>query len=289
MNNLIFSVKKFLKNKNTVTIIGAILILGILYFTYNSQIKKATNPLRIPVAKQTIQPKTLITSDMIEYVSMPSVSVTSNVIRNVNSIVNKYSNYNTTIPAGSMFYRDVVVNPEDLPDNAFTEVKDGEVVFNFPVTMATTYGNSIFPGNKIDIYMKAVDETGKIMVGKLVENVEVLAVKDNSGKNVFENADETRTPAFLIFGVSEEIHILLRKAQYMTSFSVVLFPVPHGGLIDTEGATQVSTIQLQEFINANTVNIPLHQIDPDIDTNNPDNSDNQDSNQDDNQNLPMGE
>lgn len=285
MNNLIFSVQKFLKNKNTVTIIGVVLILGILYFMYNSQIKKATNPIRVPVAKQTIQPKTLITSDMIEYVSMPSVTVTSNVIRNVNSIVNKYSNYNTTIPAGSMFYRDVVVNPEDLPDNAFTEVKEGEVVFNFPVTTASTYGNSIFPGNKIDIYMKSVDETGKIMVGKLVENVEVLAVKDSMGRNVFENAEESRTPAFLIFGVSEEIHILLRKAQYMTTFSVVLFPVPHGGLIDTTGATQVSTIQLQEFINANTVNIPLHQIDPDINV-----DDNQEPGDNDAQNnLPVEE
>src|SRR5574344_1845864 len=204
MNNILFAIKKFFQNKNTVTIIGVILILGILYFSYNNQIKKATTPVRVPVAKQTIQPKTLITKDMIEYISMPSIGVSSNVITATSLIVGKYSNYNTTIPSGSMFYKDVMVNAEDLPDNAFTEVKDGEVPFNFPVSMDTTYGNSIFPKNKIDIYMKATDETGKVMVGKLIENIEVLAVKDSSGRNVFENSDEARTPAFLIFGVSPE-------------------------------------------------------------------------------------
>ena len=37
---------------------------------------------------------------------------------------------------------------------AFAKVKSGEVVYNFPVDMESTYGNSIFPGNKIDIYIE---------------------------------------------------------------------------------------------------------------------------------------
>ena len=119
--------------------------------------------------------------------------------------------------------------------------------------MNSTYGNSIFPGNYIDIYMKAYNEQGKLMVGKLFENIKVLAVKDSSGKHVFENSDEERVPAFLIFGLSPEHNILLRKASYMSSYSVVLFPVPHGASVDTEGSTMVSSQTLQNFINANTV------------------------------------
>ncbi|MFI3307333.1 MAG: hypothetical protein R3Y21_02075 [Mycoplasmatota bacterium] len=261
MNNLVYSIKKFLKNKNTVTIIGVVLIVGILYFMYNSQIDAATTPIQIPVANQTIQPKTLITADMVTYISVPSIAVSSNVIRASSLIVGQYSNYNTTIPEGSMFYTDVVVSGDTLPDSSFTEIPEGEVVFNFPVTISSTFGNSIFPGNYIDIYMKAVDETGKIMVGKLLSNVEILAVKDSSGQNVFENATETRTPAYLIFSVTEEINILLRKAQYMSTYSVELIPVPVGGSVDTSSGTQVSTTQLKEFIEANTVNIPLSDID----------------------------
>ena len=159
MNNILISLKKFFANKNVVTVIGVIVILGLLYWGYNSTIQKETEPMKVPVAGTTIQPRTLITDDMIEYISMPKVSVSSNVVRNASSIIGKYSAVNTVIPAGSMFYSDVLVNKEDLPDSAFTAVKDGERPYSLAVTTASTYGNSIFPGNKIDVYMKAVDET----------------------------------------------------------------------------------------------------------------------------------
>ena len=70
--------------------------------------------------------------------------------------------------------------------------------------MESTYGNSIFPGNMIDIYMKVGDGTDeRIMLGKLIENVEVLAVKDSSGRAVFEDTSEERTPSMLIFGLKQ--------------------------------------------------------------------------------------
>lgn len=255
MNNILVSIQRFFKNKNTVTILGVIIVIAIIYFGYNYQIEKAITPVRnIPIAKQTIQPRTLITRDMLEFVDIaPRLLESGNVIRSSQSIVGKYSNYNTTIPQGSLFYSGVVVSQDELPDTAFVQVQDGDVPYSFSVNMATTYGNSIFPGNKIDIYMKAEDEDGKVMVGKLVENIEVLAVKDNSGKNVFENAEEDRVPAFLIFGVPERINILLRKATYMTDYSVILIPVPHGGSTPTDADTQVSTAYLEDFINAHTV------------------------------------
>lgn len=254
MNNILVSIKRFFTNKNTVTILGVIVIIAILYFGYNYQIEKSVTPVRnIPIAKRTIQPRTLITEDMIEYIDVAPIVLQEGVIRYKASIVGKYSNYNTTIPQGSMFYKGVVVSEEEMPDDAFAKVKEGEVPYSFSVNMATTYGNSMFPGNKIDIYMKAEDENGKIMVGKLVENIEILAVKDSSGKNVFENTEEDRIPAFLIFGVSERINILLRKASYMSNYSVILIPVPHGGNAPETGGTQVSTIYLEDFINSHTV------------------------------------
>lgn len=255
MNSFMISLQKFFKNKNTVTIIGVVAIILILFFGYRYQIKKQVSPVTgIPVAASTIQPRTKITDDMLEYIDVaPIVLQKGEVITNKNLIVGKYSNYNTVIPKGSMFYNATVINEEELPDSAFIEVGEGEVPYNFPVTMDSTYGNSIFPGNYVDIYMKAVRKDGKLMVGKLLENVKVLAVKDSSGKHVFENSQESRTPAFLIFGVKPEINILLRKASYMGSYSTELFPVPHGATIEEEGATNVTSQTLKDFINANTV------------------------------------
>lgn len=254
MNNFIMSIKRILRNKNTVTIVGIFAIIGILYWGYNYQINKQVRPIRrIPVAKQTIQPRTLITQTMIEYVDIPPILLTDNIILSSSLVVGKYTDYNTVIPSGSLFYKDVLIEKEDLPNAAFVKVKEGDVVYNFPVNMDTTYGNSIFPGNKIDIYMKAINEAGQIMVGKLVENVEVIDVKDSSGQHVFENTEERRTPATLIFGAPPEINILLRKASYMSRFAVELFPVPHGGTVPAKGDIQVTSQNLKDFINANTV------------------------------------
>jgi len=189
---------------------------------------------------------------------MPAISVKDNVITNRNLVVGKYSNVNTVIPKGSMFYQDTVIDQSKLPDSIFVKVKKGEIVYNFDVDMESTYGNSIYPGNKIDIYMKTGNGTEeKVMLGKLIENVEVLAVKDSSGRDVFENTSERRTPDMLIFGVPEKINLLLRKASYMTSLGVELFPVPHGGSVSTDGSTVVSTQQLADYIEAHSVNIPI--------------------------------
>lgn len=248
--------KRFITNKNTVTIIGLILIVAILYFVYNNQIKQATNPVKVPVAKVTIQPKTLITKDMIEYIEVPAVSVKKTTIRNTQSIIGKYSNYNTMIPAGSMFFSDALITKDELPDSALMDVAEGEVLYNFPVTMNTSYQNSIMPGSKVDIYMKALNDDNVLMVGKLLENVSVLAVKTSDGLNVFEDTSERRTPAYIFFGVSPEIHILLRKASYMSNYSVVLFPVPHGTTYTTDSSEAVvSTDELKEFINSHTVTL----------------------------------
>ncbi len=255
MNNIIVSVKKFFQNKNTVTILGVVVIITLLYFGYTSTINKATSPVRIPVAKQTIQPRTQITSDMVTTIDVPSIAVTTNAIRYTSQIIGKYTNINAVIPAGSMFYQETLIKKEDLPNSAFVEVKDGEAVYNFPVDLESTYGNSIMPNDNIDIYMKAENEAGQVMVGRLLKDVKVLAVKDYQGNHVFENTEETRTPSYLIFGLEEVNYILLRKASYMRTFGVELFPVIHGGSVNIEGATVVDTQFLKDFIEANTVTI----------------------------------
>lgn len=256
MNNFTISLKRFFKNKNTVTILGVLAVILILFFGYRYQINKMVSPVKdIPISTKAIQPRTEITTDMIEYVDIaPVVLQKGNIIQSSGEIIGKYSNYNTVIPKGSFFYKDTVVEEAKLPDSAFVNLKKGQVPYNFPVDMDTTYGNSIFPENYIDIYMKANNEEEKLMVGKLIENVKVLAVKDSSGKHVFENTEEDRQPAYLIFGVEPEINILLRKASYMSNYSVELFPVPHGVKVKAkEGETMVTSQTLKDFINANTV------------------------------------
>lgn len=212
-------VKRFLKNKNTVTALCAILIVVVLIVGYTIRVNNATKPVKIPVAKVTIQPRTEITADMITEINVPQEALKGNYYRNVSSLVGKYSNVNTVIPAGSIFYSEAVISKNDLPDSSLYDVAEGETLYYLTVNMLTSYTNSILPGNYIDIYL-STKENNKALVGKILENVKILAVKTSDGKNVFENSDESRTPYVIIFALPEEQHLLLRKINAINSYSV---------------------------------------------------------------------
>ena len=70
---------KFLRNKNTVTILGIILILFLLFFAFNATIKSTVNPIKVPVAKEKILPETEITQDKVMYANVSKMVLTDNV------------------------------------------------------------------------------------------------------------------------------------------------------------------------------------------------------------------
>lgn len=260
MNNLKASMKKFFGNKNTVTILGVVLCLIILYIGYNYRINSKVELVAIPYAKETIQPRTQITNDMIGTMNVPKSFLVGNYYSTINSIIGKYSNYNTIIAKGSLFYTDLVVEEKDLPDSAFTDVPEGYTVINYPVTIASTYANSMAPGSYINIYYKSFNDAGEIMFGKFISNVEVLDVKDSSGRHVFENSEETRTPAYMLFAVPEETHLLLRKALYLTEYDVELLLIPNTATLSEDIEVTVSSLQIEEFINSKTVLVSVDDL-----------------------------
>ncbi len=262
--NFSITVKKFLTNKNTVTFIGVAVAIVVLYAGYNYRIKKAINPITVPYATKAINPKTKITSDMIGSIEVPPAMLKGNAITDVSKIVGKYVRADTIIPQGSLFYGSIVVSKSDLPDSIIYDYPEGYVLVNMSVNTTTTYGNKVYPGNYIDIYLKAVnkidednmtsDTKDKIMVGKLLENVKVIDVVDANGDSVFENLEDIKVPSQIIFAVPEEYHILLRKAMYLRTYEVTLIPVPTAeSLKENPGEVAISSEALKEFINKVTV------------------------------------
>lgn len=245
--------KKFLKNKNTVTILGVIACLVILYAGYTMRINAETKLVTVYYANQTIQPKTLITEEMVSKTSVPESFILGTYYRNYNDIIGKYSNYNTMIAEGSLFYSDLLVSEEDLPDAIFYDVNEGERVVSFPVTTESTYGNSIMPSNKVDIYVKLIDDEDKVIYGQFYEKVEILGVKDSNGNNVFENSEETRTPAYVYFSLNEAKYLLFSSLQYIQNYyganeiEIVLVPNTVEFKADEVTATEVTSDYLYDF------------------------------------------
>ena len=261
MNSLSNSMKKLLGNKNTVTILGVVLCIVILYVGYNNRINEKVKLTRIPYAKVTIQPRTMITNDDIAYMNVPAEFLKGSYYKDINSIVGKYSNYNTVIAEGSIFYESLVTEEGNLPNAGLINLDENYTPINYKVNMDSTYANSMMPDSYINIYFKGVSDDGKIMYGKFISNIKILAVKDENGKHVFENAAEERKPAYMLFGLPEDFHLLFRKALYLGKVAQVeISLVPSTAKITEENCEEISSEEIKEYIEQRTQNVDITKI-----------------------------
>ena len=172
MSNFLTPFKKFLKNKNTVTIICIVIGVLTLVIGYNYRVSKATNLVTVPYAIKNIDKKTQITKDMIGHVKIPNSLVTSakNILTSDKDVLNNYASYTTGIPAKSLFYKELVMKPEEMPDYAFMNMADGYTVYSLKVNNKTTYFNRIRPGDYIDLMVQMRDGN-TITFGNLAFNL----------------------------------------------------------------------------------------------------------------------
>ncbi len=242
---------KFLTNKTTVTLFGIVLGLGVLVGFYLYRVNKEVDPTRIPIAKRDISATEEITKDDIAYVKVSKSFLKKVAVHtNVNDLVGKYVATGTSIPRGGMFYTTQVVEKKELPNAIFDEIPEGYTIYQLKVDNTTTYANSIYPGDKIDLWLKTTED-GILVFGEFISNIEVLAVRDSSGQNVFD-VTSGRTPAWLLFAVKTDMYRYLKLAESISGVSIV--PVPKNNLFETEvGSTEYSSQELIDILDHQTI------------------------------------
>ena len=249
MGNIMIGIKRFFKNKNTVTIFAILISLGILYWAYDYRIKKATEPVNVPYAVREIGPRTLITADMVSTRKVPGGVVSKNVLMSVDNIVGKYVLNTAVVPKNGLFYDNMVVEWEELPSSEFEDIRDGETVYALQVDSETTFGNSIYPNNYIDLYYqttRVVKGQSVVWMGKFIESIRVLSVTDDQGKNVFETAGAPGSPSYLLFSVPDEYWRLLKYAERSGG---TIFPVQRNAdYSNNPKLTGLASSEIQQYI-----------------------------------------
>lgn len=258
MNNLLIGIKRFFKNKNTVTILAIVACLLILYFAYSTRIKVATEPQSVPYALMDLEPRTEITEDMVGIRYVPGSVITPNVITDMNSIVGMYVSDDYQIPEDSLFYKDTILTWDALDKSPYDDIQDGNTIFSLRVDLDKTYGNSIFKGNYIDLYFRGRDDNGNILIGKFIESIKVTDVVDSNYISVFEKTKTEAEPAYLLFEVPDDYYLLLTKT--LKAFPDSLIPVPRSAEYSLNPKeTTISSSWLKDYILSKTVNILIEE------------------------------
>lgn len=248
MSGLVKTFQRFFTNKTTVTIVGVVAGLAVLVGFYLYRVNNQVNPVVVPVAKKELLATNEITKDDIEYVKVSNKFLKSADVykkTDINNLIGKFVTTGTSIPKGGMFYTTQVVEKKELPNAIFDEIPKGYTIYQLKVDNTSTYANSIFPGDIIDLWMKTT-ENSLLVFGEFISNVEVLAVRDSAGENVFD-VTSGRTPAWLLFAVPTEMYRYLKMTEFISGVSVI--PVPKNNLVNPDtGSTQYSSQELLNII-----------------------------------------
>ena len=249
------SITKILKNKNTFTILIVFAGIIALYAVYNWRINQATTLVQVPYAKKEINSRQEITSDMVSYMQVPKsvLSNASNIVSSGYQVIGKYVNYGCTIPQYSLFYQENILTESATPESEFKDLPDNYTVYQLEVDFDSTYGNSIYPGNYIDLYVKMKEtNTEKVIFGRFIKGIKVMAVYDGDGNDVFESTSEARNPRYMWFAVPNDLYELLRKAIYANA---TIMPIPRNSSYSNEERTpEIDSTYIQNYILAKSVN-----------------------------------
>lgn len=247
MGNLVGTLKRFISNKNTVTILAVLAGVIVLWYFYNQRVEAAITTIRIPYATNRIDSGNRIETDNIGWKEITQSTLKdSDIIRDSYSIEGKYVCLGTSVPQYGFFYQSQIC--DRLPNSVLYDIPDGSAIYSLSVNSQTTYANSIQPGDYIDLYMSAREDNGQIIYGALIESIEVLAVRDSSGRDLFWDSSAGDS-AFLLFAVTKELHELLNVASLMTTNNVKITPVPrNNSYTQNPGDTVVASEYLYTFI-----------------------------------------
>ena len=274
-------VKKLLNSKTIVTIIALVVCAIIILWAYTSRVNKKINKVTIPVAKELINAREeIILGDSkkdikgnVESKKVANSLLSPNVIRSLDYFAKdkssseseetggKYVNYNTFIPKSGMFYSSSVVDWSDMPDSAWGDISKDETILSIDLEDAAAYGNAIYPGDTIDLYIEVKDimqdGTRKVLYCRFIEKIQVLAVKDESGNHITKRTPGSGKPKNIIFKLNDSLDadknlFLILKSASILSEEFGIVPVPRNkdykvGPNDVDGGT-ISNEQIVHMI-----------------------------------------
>lgn len=255
------NIKRFFSNQNTMTFIIVIIAIVIVYFAYNYLVNRAISPVNIPYSTELIKEKTKITNDVIGNIKISGTFVTSSgegLIQNRGQIMDKYVAIGYQIPPNSFFYSEQITNREEAEKAPQDDIPDGYTIYQLAVDFHSTYGCSMMPGNYIDLYFKATDDSReqKLIFDLFIKSIQIKEVLDRDGNNVFTFTEEGKkpAPAYIRFAVPLEYNKLLGRAELIPTNDIEIIPVPrNAGYSENPEETTIANEAIEQFILSKSV------------------------------------
>lgn len=218
---------RFFINKKTIVLFGIIAGVAVIVGGYYYRTQVLTGPIEVLVARNDIPGNTQIDESMFIRMKMNSADLTTlnklarntggslvykaNEASGINGLVGKYVKVSATIPKGGLFYKDIIVSEEEMPNYIWHGVENNQTIFNLEVNDLDTDFSSIKAGQNISIWARYTDEAGILIKGCYIASIKVYIAK----------------PKTLSFIVDDHYYQMLTSGGFSR---VTFYPVPVGNM-----------------------------------------------------------
>ncbi len=212
------------------------ILTGVAIYAYTNQLAKApqANMVSVVVAKQRIPERTLITSELLEVVQMPSSAVHPLAIKTIAGVSGKVAAM--TIEAKEQVLQSKLTERDIKSSGLSYNVPAGKRAHTVEVSDTSGVAGYIKAGDHVDIVAVLLfDQTTNGLVTKvpksviLLQNIEVLVL----GKATVtgeESAENAKNYTVITLAVTQEEALKLFYAQTNGKLTVVLRPGLDGNL-----------------------------------------------------------
>ena len=161
------------------------------------------------IASRDIPPRTKITESDLLCVRISGRYILDQTAADKDEIIGRYTDIQGKIPAGSPFYRSMLYDEKDLPDQAAAQLKKNQVSFSMEVDVAKL--GSIIAGQRVDVYVTA-KQTDTPLTGCLIRSARVIAVRDHKGISL-ESPESSGIPYLVELAINSSHLELLTLAK----------------------------------------------------------------------------
>ncbi len=202
------------KNSIIIALILFILIQipFMMYIWYPYQVQQDFNLQTIPVASNDLSMRHTITTQDIDWISVPASFIQDWMIIDEQLLVNHVVSNKVFIPKGSYFVNNAIYSPLNIPDQPAQELDYGQTAFSFDVNFIQVAGNTLVENQKVDLYTVIQQRNEPPIVDLLISAVRIIDLRDYRGLELTDE-NSTKIAAIITLALNKEYIPLLLSAQ----------------------------------------------------------------------------
>lgn len=210
------------KSKPVVLGFSVLVLVLLNYFIFKIAVNREVNLTKIPVVKENIEPRKKISEEDIDYLEVPSIFINDSFYTNKEDIINKYTDIRSILPKSSVFYKQLLISEEDLPDYPAILLKENQVAYSMTTDLVKLSGNSIVVGQKVDLYSTYHERKNKPIVDLLVKSVRVIGVKDKKGLDI-SDPESLKIPHIVLLAIDKQLLPIVRGVEEIATLELIAY------------------------------------------------------------------